>query len=324
MNWTARISDLGLNVAQISLASRYLINGVVPFKFQEGDKQADIRLRLKSEDRNDLSDLSRILLPSSKEIEGHKGHQVPLSYVATFNEASAVAELTRFDRQKTIKVTGNNAGRFAGDVRNEALAKSQQIPTPPGYRIYATGEAEFQMEAFGYIIEALFLAIVMIYLVLASQFESLTDPFAIMLSLPMSLLGAFLGLLLFGSSISIMSLIGIVMLMGLVTKNAILLIDFAKQEMARGTDRRAALIKASSIRLRPIIMTTAAMIFGMLPLALGIGPGAELRAGIARAVIGGLITSTGLTLVVVPVVYSLLDDLTKKWRKQEVVVAKSH
>ncbi len=319
-----KISDLGLNVSQIALASRYLINGVVPFKFQEGDKQADIRLRLKTEDRNDLSDLSRILLPSAKEIDGHKGHQVPLSYVATFNEASAVAELTRYDRQKTIKVTGNNAGRFAGDVRNEALAKSQQIPTPPGYTIYATGEAEFQMEAFGYIIEALFLAIVMIYLVLASQFESLTDPFAIMLSLPMSLLGAFLGLLLFGSSISIMSLIGIVMLMGLVTKNAILLIDFAKQEMARGTDRRAALIKASSVRLRPIIMTTAAMIFGMLPLALGIGPGAELRAGIARAVIGGLITSTGLTLVVVPVVYSLLDDLTKKWRKKEVVVAEGH
>ncbi len=319
-----KISDLGLNVAQIALASRYLVNGVVPFKFQEGDKQADVRLRLKPSDRNDLSDLSRMLIPSSKDIDGQKGKQFPLSFVGTFREASAVSELTRFDRQKTVKVTANNAGRFAGDVRNEALARAQKIPTAPGYRIYATGEAEFQMEAFGYIIEALFLAIIMIYFVLASQFESLTDPFSIMLSLPMSLLGAFLGLLLFGSSISIMSLIGIVMLMGLVTKNAILLIDFAKQEMGRGTARGDALVKASSVRLRPIIMTTAAMIFGMLPLALGIGPGAELRAGIARAVIGGLITSTVLTLVVVPVVYSLLDDLTKKWRKQKVVVAENH
>ncbi len=318
-----KISDLGLSVAQISLAGRYLVNGVVPFKFQEGDKQADVRLRLKPEDRNDLSDLSRLLIPSEKEIDGHKGHQFPLSYVAEFREASAVSELTRFDRQKTIKVTGNNAGRFAGEVRDEAMAKAALIPTPPGYRIYATGEAEFQMEAFGYIIEALFLAIIMIYFVLASQFESLTDPLSIMLSLPMSLLGAFLGLLLFGSSISIMSLIGIVMLMGLVTKNAILVIDFAKQDMRRGTDRTAALVRASSVRLRPIIMTTAAMIFGMLPLALGIGPGAELRAGIARAVIGGLITSTVLTLIVVPVVYSLVDDLTKKWRKKEVVVAEN-
>ncbi len=316
-----KISDLGLNVAQISLASRYLVNGVVPFKFQEGDKQSDVRLRLKPEDRNDISDLSRILIPSAKEINGEHGHQFPLSYVATFREASAVSELTRFDRQKTIKVTANNAGRFAGDVRGEAMARAQAVPTPPGYRIYATGEAEFQAESFGYIIEALFLAVIMIYFVLASQFESYSDPFSIMLSLPMSLLGAFLGLLLLGSSISIMSLIGIVMLMGLVTKNAILLVDFAKQAMRRGEERTAALVQASSVRLRPIIMTTAAMIFGMLPLALGIGPGAELRAGIARAVIGGLITSTGLTLIVVPVVYTLLDDLVKKFSgKKQVAI----
>ncbi len=316
-----KIADLGLNVSQIALAARYLVNGVVPLKFQEGDRQADVRLRLRPEDRNDLSDLSRILIPSSKEIDGEKGQQFPLSYVANFAEASAVAELSRYDRMKTITVSANNSGRFAGDVRTDAMAKAGQIPTPPGYRIYATGEAEIQAESFGYIIEALFLAIILIYFVLASQFESLTDPFAIMLSLPMSLLGAFLGLLLLGSSISIMSLIGIVMLMGLVTKNAILLVDFAKQDLRRGTPRTEAFVKASSVRLRPIIMTTAAMIFGMLPLALGIGPGAELRAGIARAVIGGLITSTGLTLVVVPVVYTLLDDLVRKVRgKSQVAV----
>jgi len=307
-----RMADLGLNIAQVSLAVRCLVNGVVPLRFREGEYEADVRLRLKETDRKNVSDLSRILVPSSKEPNGKGGYQVPLSYVASFADASALSEINRYDRQKTVKVFANNFGRFAGDVRAEALQKSIKIPTPPGYRIYASGEAEFQAEAFGYILQALLLSIILIYVVLASQFESFTDPLSIMLSLPMSLLGAFLGLLLFRSSLSIMSLIGIVMLMGLVTKNAILLVDFAKQSIAKGAERTEALVKAGSIRLRPILMTTFAMIFGMLPLALGIGPGAELRAGIARAVIGGLTTSTALTLIVVPVVYALLDDLVKK------------
>ncbi len=308
-----KIADLGLNVQQLSLAMRYLVNGVVPFRFRDGDKESDVRLRLRESDRNDLSDLARILIPSSKEIDEKFGHQFPLSYVASFKEASAYSEITRYDRQKTIKVTAvNAAGYFAGDVRDAAFARASLIPTPPGYRIYASGEAEIQAESFGYLMDALFLAIVLIFLVLASQFESITDPFSIMLSLPMSLLGAFLGLLFFGSSISIISLIGIIMLMGLVTKNAILMIDFAKQERARGLNRRDALIQAGGIRFRPIMMTTLSMIFGVFPLALGIGPGAELRAGIARAVIGGLTTSTGLTLIVVPVVYTLLEDITRK------------
>jgi HAE1 family hydrophobic/amphiphilic exporter-1 len=308
-----KIADLGLNVQQIATAMRSLVSGVVAFQYREGDTEADVRLRLKEEDRNDISDISRILIPSSKEINEEFGHQFPLSYVADFDEASAFAEITRYDRQKTIKVTAANAvGFFAGDVRAAAFAKAGAIPTPPGYRVYATGEAEIQEESFGYLLDSLVLAIILIFLVLASQFESITDPFSIMLSLPMSLLGAFLGLLIFCSSISIISLIGIIMLMGLVTKNAILLIDFAKQERARGTNRTDALIQAGGIRFRPIMMTTLSMILGVFPLALGIGPGAELRAGIARAVIGGLTTSTALTLIVVPVVYSLLDDLSRK------------
>ncbi len=307
-----RIADLGLNVAQTSMAVRYLVYGVVPIKYREGEHEADVRVRLQESDRKNLSDLSRILVPSSKEINGAHGNQVPLSYVASIVDASAVSEIDRYDRQQTVKVTANNAGRFAGDVRADAFAKAVKIPTPPGYRIYASGEAEMQAESFGYILQALLLSIILIYLVLASQFESFTDPFAIMLSLPMSLVGAFLGLLIFRSSLSIMSMIGIVMLMGLVTKNAILLVDFAKQDMRRGSSRMDALVRAGSIRLRPILMTTFAMIFGMLPLALGLGPGAELRAGIARAVIGGLTTSTALTLLVVPVVYTLLDDVVKK------------
>ena len=164
------------------------------------------------------------------------------------------------------------------------------------------------VESFSYLAEALLLAIIFVYLILAAQFESFIDPLAIMLSLPLSIVGMAGMLVLTGDTVNIMSLIGLILLMGLVTKNAILLVDFTKVLRGRGMDRRTALITAGRTRLRPIMMTTAAMIFGMLPLALALGQGAEMRAPMARAVIGGLITSTMLTLLVVPVVYSLLDD----------------
>jgi HAE1 family hydrophobic/amphiphilic exporter-1 len=167
-------------------------------------------------------------------------------------------------------------------------------------------------ESFGYIYDALILAVVFIYLILASQFGSFTHPLAIMLSLPLSLIGVVGMLLATGDTLNIMSMIGLILLMGLVTKNAILLIDYANRLRRGGMARDAALGKAGNTRLRPIVMTTLAMIFGMLPLAFQIGAGSEIRAPMARAVIGGLITSTLLTLVAVPVVYSLLDDLTSK------------
>jgi len=150
--------------------------------------------------------------------------------------------------------------------------------------------------------------VIFVYLILAAQFESFIDPLAIMLSLPLSIVGMAGMLLLTGDTISIMSLIGLIMLMGLVTKNAILLVDYSKILQAQGMDRREAVITAGRTRLRPILMTTLAMIFGMLPLALALGPGGEMRAPMARAVIGGLVTSTFLTLLVVPVVYTVLDD----------------
>jgi HAE1 family hydrophobic/amphiphilic exporter-1 len=163
-------------------------------------------------------------------------------------------------------------------------------------------------ESFGYMAEALVLAVILVYLILAAQFESFIDPFAIMFSLPLSIVGMAGMLLLTRDTVNMMSLIGLIMLMGLVTKNAILLVDFTKTLRARGLARREALITAGRTRLRPILMTTFAMMFGMLPLALALGQGAEMRAPMARAVIGGLITSTLLTLLVVPVVYTLLDD----------------
>jgi multidrug efflux pump subunit AcrB len=161
--------------------------------------------------------------------------------------------------------------------------------------------------------------VIFIYLLLASQFESFFDPFSIMFSLPLSLVGAIIALLVFGNSMSIISLIGIILLMGLVTKNAILLIDFIKQNRHRGETRRESILIAGPVRLRPILMTTFAMIFGMLPLALGIGPGAEMRAPMGRAVIGGLISSTLLTLIVVPVVYTIIDDIIAFFMGHETI-----
>jgi len=206
----------------------------------------------------------------------------------------------------------------------QKVAKAaSEISMAPGYRLVLSGEAETMTESFGYLAEALVLAIIMVYLILAAQFESFIDPLAIMLSLPLSLLGMTGMLLLTGDTINMMSLIGLIMLMGLVTKNAILLVDFSKVLRSRGMDRTEAIITAGRTRLRPIMMTTLAMIFGMVPLALALGAGGEMRAPMARAVIGGLITSTFLTLLVVPVMYALLDDfgqwVRRRWAgKKEV------
>jgi HAE1 family hydrophobic/amphiphilic exporter-1 len=189
---------------------------------------------------------------------------------------------------------------------------------PPGYSVGLGGETERMMETMGYVIEAIMLAVILIFLILASQFESFTQPFAIMLSLPLSLIGVLLALLFTRDTLNMMSMIGLIMLMGLVTKNAILLVDNANERRRSGTDRTLALIEAGAVRLRPIMMTTLAMIFGMLPIAMALGEGGGFRAPMARAVIGGLITSTALTLVVVPVAYTYFDDIGR-WVKGKLV-----
>jgi HAE1 family hydrophobic/amphiphilic exporter-1 len=304
-----KVADLGLNMMQIGSAVRLLVEGDVVSRYRDGEDEYDIRLRLEESQRSISSSLKNFLIPSSKEIDDVDDFQVPLSRVAKFSKWGGPTEKTRFDRKREYRVTANAQGRFSGNVREDIEAEYAKLDLPPGYGIAPVGEGEYQKEAFGYIFEALFLAIIFIYLLLASQFNHFLDPVSIMASLPLSLVGAFLGLLVFGSSISIMSLIGVIMLMGLVTKNAILLVDFAKQGRARGLSRTDALLEAGPIRFRPIMMTTLSMVFGVLPLALGLGPGAELRAPIARVVIGGLLSSTFLTLVVVPVVYTVVDDI---------------
>ncbi len=208
----------------------------------------------------------------------------------------------------------NVQGRPAGDAGEEVQTLVKSYELPPGLRFDIGGQIREQQEVNSAIFGALLLAVVFIYLVLASQFGSFLQPVAIMASLPLSIVGVMLALLITNTTLNIFSMIGIVFLMGLVTKNAILLVDFANKGQRDGLDRVAALLAAGQVRLRPILMTTAAMIFGMLPLAIGLGEGAEQQAPMGRAIIGGVITSTLLTLVVVPVIYTYLDAWEQRFK----------
>jgi HAE1 family hydrophobic/amphiphilic exporter-1 len=306
-------NDLGINIYDAAASIRSLVDGDVVTRYKEGDKEYDVRIRLKDEDRANTADIGQLLVPSRKDVSGKRNFLVPLSHIAQLEKTDAIGKYNRYDRLRQVMVGCNvTSDVFSGTVNEQIIKEAQKIDLPPGYYVGMSGFGEMQAESFTNIFTALMLAIIFVYLLLASQFESFFDPFSIMLSLPMSLVGAIVGLLIFRNSISIISLIGIIMLMGLVTKNAILLIDFVKQNRYKGVSRTEAILIAGPTRLRPILMTTFAMIFGMLPLVFGLGPGAEFRAPMARAVVGGLISSTLLTLLVVPVVYTIIDDIVAK------------
>ncbi|MDB4915987.1 MAG: acriflavin resistance protein [Gemmatimonadetes bacterium] len=249
---------------------------------------------------------------------------VPLSQVAEVRAGVGPQQIERrqLEQQVTIRA-GVLPGYAMGDVAKRVQIAIDSIGLPPGYHAVFTGDVQNLEETKGYVLSALGLAVVFIYLILASLFGSFLQPLAIMLALPLSFIGVVLALLVTRGNINVMTMIGIIMLMGLVTKNGILLVDFANQLRAEGNERASALLSAGRIRLRPIIMTTVAMIFGMAPLALAIGAGAEARAPMARAVIGGLITSTLLTLFVVPVMYTYLDDFGA-WVSSKLTSAAEH
>ncbi len=260
--------------------------------------------------RTSAADVAGIPVPSTaNDARTGSGIMVPLSQVADVRAGVGPQQIERrmLEQQVTVSA-GVLPGHALGTVADDAKAAIDQIGLPPGYHVVFSGDVQNMRETQGYVLEAIILAVVFIYLILASLFGSFLQPLSIMLALPLSFIGVALALLVTGGNLNVMTMIGIIMLMGLVTKNGILLVDFANQQRALGMDRREALLTSGRIRLRPIVMTTVAMIFGMLPLALAIGAGAEQRAPMARAVIGGLITSTILTLFVVPVVYTFLDD----------------
>ncbi|HEX2185368.1 MAG TPA: efflux RND transporter permease subunit, partial [Chloroflexota bacterium] len=260
--------------------------------------------------RTSAGDVGNIPVASSnQDAESGRPAMIPLSEVADVRAGTSPVSIERRSLERQVSVSaGVLPGYSVGDVAADARAAIDRVGLPPGYRAVFTGDVQNLEETKGYVGAALLLAVVFIYLILASLFGSFFQPLAIMLALPLSFLGVALALWLTKGNLNVMTMIGIVMLMGLVTKNGILLVDFVNHERERGVPRTEAVLRSARVRVRPIIMTTCAMIFGMIPLALALGEGSEQRAPMAHAVIGGLITSTLLTLFVVPVVYTLLDD----------------
>ncbi|MFM2066284.1 MAG: hypothetical protein RLZZ584_1193 [Pseudomonadota bacterium] len=312
-------ADLGLSVGAVTSSLRNLVAGQTVGSWRASDElNLDVKVRLAPEARHAPADLERLRFVAGSQADG-SARLVRMSQVATLRETGTANQINRRDLAREVEITANVQGRALGEVSADIRKMLEAEPLPPGMRWRFGGSTKDMAESFGYALSALALAVVFIYMILASQFRSFIQPLALMSSLPLTLIGVVGALAAFGSTINIFSIIGIVMLMGLVTKNAILLIDFAIRaragdiggphgELAQPMAREAALLLAAKVRLRPILMTTLAMIFGMLPLALALSEGAEQRAPMGQAVIGGVITSSLLTLVVVPVIYCLLDD----------------
>ncbi len=285
-----------------------LIGGEVVSTYEDEDGDAvDIRVRLPERLRENPEQVRNLRLA----VMSPDGNTtlVPLANLVSYAAYATPSEINRQELTRQVTISANLDGLPLGTAVEKVQEAAGKLALAPGYRVVFSGDAADMAESFGYMAEALILAVLFVYFILAAQFESFLEPLAIMFSLPLSIVGMAGMLLMTGDTINIMSLIGLIMLMGLVTKNAILLVDYAKVLRGRGMERREAVITAGRTRLRPIVMTTLAMIFGMVPLALAIGAGAEMRAPMARAVVGGLMTSTLLTLLVVPVMYTFMEDM---------------
>jgi hydrophobic/amphiphilic exporter-1 (mainly G- bacteria), HAE1 family len=322
-------SDLGLSASQIAASLRTLVAGQTVGNWRAADDQTyDVNVRLAPNARNAPQDLARLPFMSSAVGNNADGSAriVRLNQLASVKESTGPNQINRRDLVREVALNGNVYNRSAGEVSNDIKAVLDSFNFPPGYRYQFSGSTKNMAESFGYAVSALVMAVLFIYMILASQFKSFFQPLALMTSLPLTLIGVVLSLLLFRSTLSMFSIIGIVMLMGLVTKNAILLVDFAIRmredsldvdgHRVPGMARSEALLHAAKVRLRPILMTTLAMIFGMVPLAFALSEGSEQRAPMGQAVIGGVITSSLLTLVVVPVTYCYMDDLAQ-WIKRK-------
>jgi hydrophobic/amphiphilic exporter-1 (mainly G- bacteria), HAE1 family len=307
-------SDLGVSMFQIAATTRALIGGEPAGQWEGPDgENHQVILRLPRDQRTGIADLDRIYVASYSFNADATPRMVPLRQVAEFRPSVSERQIERRNLQRQIQISaGVTKDAKVGEVSARIKEALKDIALPPGYRFEFGGETQQMQESLGYALAALGLAIIFIYLILASQFGSFLQPLAIMASLPLSLIGVFLALLLFKSTLNIFSVIGLIMLMGLVTKNAILLVDFTNQGIREGRTREQAILDAGQVRLRPILMTSAAMVFGMLPLALALGPGSEQQSPMAHAVIGGIITSTALTLIVVPVLYTYVDTWGRK------------
>ena len=299
----ARASELGLDATAVGEVVKMAFMGKsTGNSYTIGDNDYDIIIQMPQERRMTINDVQNLRVSSSS------GTFIRLGDVADIEYSSGPTRIDREDKQRQIVVYANTVGISPGDLISRI--KTELIPElnmPPGYNYKMIGQADTMARSFAEIYKAVILAIIIVYMVLAAQFESFSQPLIIMVSLPFAVIGAVLGLLVAGQTANMMSMIGFTMLLGLVTKNAILLIDYANQQREKGKNLKEAVLEACSLRLRPIMMTTLSTILGMMPIALGIGAGAELRQSMGVVLVGGLTTSTLLTLVVVPLIYLLAE-----------------
>jgi len=302
-----RASRLGTGTALIAGAMRSLIDGDIASKYRQADKLYDIRVRASEDIRFNLEKLSRAYLPTMR------GGSMALDQAASLKTVNGPTQIKRSDRTRQIMIGANILrGRALNEITQKVNAALAGVKFPEDVSITFGGQVEQNRQMFSAMGLSLALAVIFVYMVLASQFGSFVQPFIIMLALPLSIIGAVLGLLLANKLFDMVAFIGLIMLMGLVTKNSILLVDYTNVLRKRGMKRFEAILEAGSTRLRPILMTTMAMILGMIPVAAGFGTSSSFRAPIGYTIIGGLISSTVLTLVIVPVVYSILDDFVRK------------
>lgn len=305
--------EMGVPIASVAMTLRSLVEGDDVTKFTEEGEDYDVRVMIPREEVRSVDDVEAIY------VRNFDGDMVPLSVLVKVEETFSPIEINHVDRARTISVScGNAEGTTTGDIEAKIGKYKEENPPPEGYRYEKGWTEEMTGTMFTEMLKALFLALIFVYIVLASQFNSFVHPFTIMAALPLSVVGAFAALFLTGTTLNLMTMIGIILLMGIVNKNAILLVDFTLKKIQQGLNVRDALLAAGPVRMRPILMTSAAMIMGMLPVAIGLGKGAEMRSPMAIAVIGGLITSTALTLVVVPVVFTYFESMRRWFKRRRV------
>jgi len=296
----------GVNTGQVASTIQDALLGKVASYYQEGGDQFDITVKLEKSDRNQLQEIENLVISSGF------GLQVPLKEIAEVNIGTGPQEINRENQQREVMVTGNVSGRFLGSVIEDAKVKLNTMVLPEGYNYSFAGENQEMVESFQNLFFALILSIFLVYMIIAAQFESLLFPFAVIFSIPFALIGVIIALFLTGKSLNVLAFIGLIMLAGIVVNNAIVLIDYINQLRREGVARNEAIVRGGRTRLRPILMTTLTTILAMVPMALGLGEGSEMRAPMAITIIGGLTSSTFLTLVIVPIFYTYLDDLAKK------------
>lgn len=295
-----------LSVAQIGATVAAAVDGKVATRYRIGGDEYDVRVRLPEYARQDLNDLANLTLPSPL------GIQVPLKEIAELKMETTPSTIQRYNQDRMVSITADLSGRPLQEIVQEMKSKMAAIDLPHGYQLEYMGQNQAMEETFGQLAVALLMAVVLVYMVMAAQFESLFYPFVIMFSIPVSLVGVVLALLLTGRTFNIVAFMGVIMMAGIVLSNAIILVDYINILRREGMPRQEAILNAGRTRLRPILMTTLTTILAMLPLAVGIGEGSEMEAGLATAVVGGLAASTVLTLILVPVLYTMLEDLGRR------------